>query len=71
MEVEHMSQFEIKKVTSINKTIRLPSDLIDKIEELSTNSGISFNQFVLQAVRFAMDNLKTDSDTDAPPDDKK
>jgi predicted HicB family RNase H-like nuclease len=60
-EVKPMNSFEIKKITSLNKTIRLPSDLCDTIEKLATASGISFNQFILQAVRFAMENLKTDS----------
>jgi len=55
-----MNQFEIKKITSVNKTVRLPSDLIEDIEKLASSSGISFNQFILQAVRFAMENLKRD-----------
>ena len=58
--------FELKKVISTNKTIRLPSDLCETIEKLATASGISFNQFILQAVRFAMENLKTKGDV--PPE---
>ena len=52
-----MNRFEIKKVQSLNKTIRLPSDLCERIEKLATESGISFNQFILQAVLYAMENL--------------
>ena len=58
-----MNPFEIKKVTSINKTIRLPSDLCDQIERLATDAGISFNQFIFQAVLYSMENLKTDTAT--------
>jgi hypothetical protein len=36
----------------------MPSDLCDTIEKLASGSGISFNQFILQAVRYAMENLK-------------
>ena len=56
-----MNRFEIKKIQSLNKTIRLPSDLCERIEKLATESGISFNQFILQAVIYAMENLNDES----------
>jgi septin family protein len=63
MEVEKMRSFEVKKIISVNKTIRLPSDLCDTAEKLAERKGISFNQFILQAVKYAMENLKDDDET--------
>jgi predicted DNA binding CopG/RHH family protein len=56
--VEKLKSFEVKKITSVNKTIRLPSDLCDTVEKLASQKGISFNQFILQAVKYAMENIK-------------
>ncbi len=40
--------FEIKKTTSSNKTIRMPDNLIERLEHLATLHDISFNQLVVQ-----------------------
>ena len=49
--------FEIKKVQSFNKTIRMPEDLIDKLEILANKNEISFNQLVVQCCEYALENL--------------
>ena len=46
LEVQFM--FQIQKPESSNKTIRMKNDLIDKLEKLATDNGISFNQLVVQ-----------------------
>lgn len=49
--------FEIKKVQSFNKTIRMPEDLISKLENLANKNDISFNQLVVQCCEYALENL--------------
>ena len=52
--------FVVKKNESFNKTIRMPSDLISKIEKIAREKDISFNQVVVQCCEYALDNLETD-----------
>ncbi len=49
--------FEIKKVQSFNKTIRMPEDLIAKLDKLANKNDISFNQLVVQCCEYALENL--------------
>lgn len=50
--------FKIQKVESMNKTVRMPIDLIQSLEELATSHDISFNQLVVQCCRYALENLE-------------
>lgn len=50
--------FKIKKPQSSNKTIRMPDDLIDKIQSLADSNDISFNQLVVQCCEFALENME-------------
>ncbi|MBQ7504972.1 MAG: hypothetical protein IJT79_06635 [Ruminococcus sp.] len=50
--------FVVKKPESSNKTIRLPNELIDKLEKLASEKDISFNQLVVQCCQYALDNLQ-------------
>lgn len=50
--------FEIKKSTSSNKTIRMPDNLIEKLEKLAVKYDVSFNQLVVQCCEYALENLK-------------
>lgn len=60
--------FKIKKMESSNKTIRMPNDLIDKLEQLANINDISFNQIVIQCCQYALDNLDNSSNL---PENKK
>jgi hypothetical protein len=52
--------FEIKsnRKESENKTIRFPIEVIDKVNEAITGKDVSFSGFVIQAVEYALDNMK-------------
>ena len=50
--------FEIKKMKSSNKTIRMPNDLIQNLEKLAFENDISFNQLVVQCCEYALDNME-------------
>jgi hypothetical protein len=45
-----------KKETEI-KTIRFPSELIDRIEEAIVKKEVSFSSFVIQACDYALKNM--------------
>lgn len=51
--------FKIKehKAETENKTIRFPIDLINKIEKQLVDKNITFSSFVIQACRYALDNM--------------
>lgn len=58
--------FVIKKdyIEYENKSLRLPSDLIDRVQCLANENSLSFNRVVIQCIEYALDNLeKTDEDT--------
>ncbi len=55
--------FKIKehKNETENKTIRFPIELIDKIKKQLVGKNITFSSFVIQACRYALENIeKTD-----------
>ena len=49
--------FTIKKQQNSNKTIRMPDELIAKLQKLADKNDISFNQLVVQCCEFALDNM--------------
>ncbi len=54
-----MAEFNIKKrVESFNKTIRLPEDIIEKVENIANENNISFNRVILEMIEFSLDNMK-------------
>lgn len=54
-----MPEFNIKKrVESFNKTIRLPADIIEKVEKIANENDISFNRVILEMIEFSLDNMK-------------
>lgn len=52
--------FEIKpsKKETENKTIRFTIEMIDRINEAITGKDVSFSNFVVQAVDYALENMK-------------
>ena len=54
--------FEIKKFQSSNKTIRMPNELIDKLQKMADENDISFNQLVVQCCEYALGNMLNPSD---------
>ncbi len=52
--------FEIKKIDYINKTFRMPVDLVDKLEVLAQNNGVSLNNLIVQCCEYCLKNLKPD-----------
>lgn len=49
--------FIVQKNEASNKTIRMPNNLIEQLEEIAANEDISFNQLVVQCCEYALANL--------------
>lgn len=54
--------FIIKKPKSSNRTIRMSDDMLEKMNKIAAEQGISFNQLVIQCCEFALEHLKTNAD---------
>ena len=52
--------FEIKKTEYVNKTFRMPADLIKKLEILAQEKHVSLNNLVVQCCEYALENLASD-----------
>lgn len=51
--------FKIEKESSEyeNKSLRLPTDLINQVQALANENNISFNKVVIQCIRYALSNM--------------
>lgn len=52
--------FEVKKEEYINKTFRMPVELVKKLEFIAQNEKVSLNNLVIQCCEYSIKNLKTD-----------
>ncbi len=52
--------FKLKKeyVEYENKSLRLPKDLITKVQELADKNNMSFNKVIIQCIEYALDNAE-------------
>ena len=50
-------KFKIKKQEYENRTFRLPVELLEQLNKLSSDKNISLNQLVVQCCEYAIDNL--------------
>jgi len=48
------------KISSINRTVRFKPEHFEKLTELSTQTGVSFNKIVTQCVEFALSKLESE-----------
>lgn len=47
--------------SGVSKTLRLPENIVDEIQNLATLKKLSFNRTVISLLEFSLDNLE-DSD---------
>lgn len=50
--------FRIKKPEMINKTFRLPLELVQKLQILAQNKEVSLNNLVIQCCEYALKNIE-------------
>ncbi len=51
-------RLNLEKKETENKTIRFPVSLIDKIESILEGTELTFSSFVIQACKFAIENIE-------------
>ena len=49
-----------EKFDASSKTVRLPNDLIEKLEKLASEKNLSFSGIVIQCCEYALDHIKTE-----------
>jgi len=56
--------FKIRKdrKETVNKTVRFPLELVEKIEHAIKGEDVTFSTFVIQACEYALDNMEDDKD---------
>lgn len=52
--------FELKKECTEyeNKSLRLPKDMIETIQQLANENDMSFNKVVIQCISYALEHMK-------------
>ena len=52
--------FQLKKeyIEYENKSLRLPKDLIEKVQTLANENQMSFNKVVIQCIEYALGNTE-------------
>ncbi len=51
--------FKVEKEEMVNKTFRLPLNLVERLYTVAQNKGVSLNNLVRQCCEYALDNLDT------------
>ena len=54
-------RFDPKAKQTVNKTIRMDEALVKSVYEAASGYNLSFNQFVVQCIEFAMKNLVSEN----------
>ena len=57
-----MCMFTVKKPQNSNKTIRMPDELIERLQKVADANDISFNQLVVQCCEYALDHRDVSED---------
>ena len=52
--------FTVKKTEMVNKTFRLPADLVERLSAVAQEQGISMNNLVAQCCEYALGQMKED-----------
>ncbi|MDY3818912.1 MAG: Arc family DNA-binding protein [Lachnospiraceae bacterium] len=55
--------FELKKesLEYENKSLRLPKELIERVQTLANENNMSFNKVVIQYIEYALNDMKDNS----------
>ena len=62
-----MLEFE-KGYESVNKTFRIPVNIVDQLERLAGKYNTSVNKIVIQCLEYALENI-SDEDSDSSKGD--
>jgi len=51
--------FSVKKPQYINKTFRMPVELVQKLESLAQEAQVSLNSLIVQCCNYALENIQS------------
>lgn len=54
--------FDVTKPEMINKTFRMPTELVERLTKVAQDKDVSLNNLIIQCCEYALDNLKEGSD---------
>lgn len=54
--------FKVEKPEMVNKTFRLPAELVERLQSVAQNQGVSLNNLVRQCCEYALMNLESDEE---------
>ncbi len=55
--------FKVRRTQeTVNKTLRFPKDLLEKISVIAQNENVSINSFIIQCCEYALDNIQQNKD---------
>jgi len=54
--------FKVKKTEHINKTFRMPLELVKKLEVLAQEKQVSLNNLIIQCCEYALDNISNNDE---------
>ena len=52
-----MLLFDVKKPEMVNKTFRMPVELVAELSTVAQKKGVSLNYLVVQCCQYALENL--------------
>lgn len=44
-----------------NKSLRLPTELINEVQRLADKNNMSFNKVIIQCITYALENMEEDN----------
>ncbi|MBQ2897041.1 MAG: toxin-antitoxin system HicB family antitoxin [Clostridia bacterium] len=60
--------FKVRRTQeTVNKTLRFPKNLIEKMSIIAQNENVSLNSFVIQCCEYAIDNMQQNKDDNNKP----
>ena len=51
-----------KSYPSVNKTFRIPANIVEQLEYLAGVNNTSVNKIVVQCLQYALENIQTDDE---------
>lgn len=49
--------FKVEKTEYVNRTFRLPKDLVDQLSSVAQHEDVSLNQLVIQCCKYSLEHL--------------
>jgi predicted HicB family RNase H-like nuclease len=49
--------FHVKKPEYVNKTFRMPAELVKKLEVVAQEKNVSLNNLIVQCCEYALENI--------------